>query len=239
MARLTALCIWSVPTLMVLAFTGWYDWLRFGTPLQTGYGLGGDNGFAYPLLQGLAGLLVSPGKSLFLYSPVLVVSLFGYSRFLRRDRTLALAVLAITLCTLVFYGRFDDWSGDWAWGPRFLLPLVPLFMLSMIGVIEALPTCSRRLRAGIWILAGASLMVQLLSVLVDYQVQMELTLYSGKLPLMYWTPRYSQITVQLAAVWQVLHGTAIFPAVRLPHTHFVQPLHPITWDFWWLTAWRA
>ena len=238
-ARLKALSIWSSPTLMALAFTGWYDWLRFGTPLQTGYGLGGDNGFSYPLWQGLAGLLISPGKSLFLYSPVLVLSILGYRRFLRRDRALALTVLGIVACTLVFYGRFDDWSGDWAWGPRFLLPLIPLLMLPAAGVFEVYPACSRRLRAGIGILVGASLLVQLLSVLVDYQVQMEITLSSGRLPLMYWTPRYSQIAVQADAVWQVLRGTAIYPEMCPARSHLRQPACPISWDFWWLADWRA
>ena len=170
---------------------------------------------------------------------MLVLCLLGYPRFLRHDRTLALTILVISICTLGFYGRFDDWSGDWAWGPRFLLPLIPLLVLSMIGLIEAGPTRDWRLRVIAGALAAASVAVQVLSVLVDYQTQMQILHFNGSLPLMYWTPRYSQLAVQADAVWQVLHGTAMYPAVPLPHSHLLQPAYPITWDFWWITAWHA
>jgi hypothetical protein len=238
-ARLIALCRWSLPTLAVLAFTGWYDWVRFGTPLETGYGIGSSNGFTFPLWQGLAGLLISPGKSIFLYSPVLVLAFIGYPSFVRRDRSLALAVLAIAVVTVFFYARFHDWSGDWAWGPRFMLPFIPLLLLAIIGVVETWATWNWRLRAGAGLLISASIAVQLLGILVDYQVQMEIELFNGTLPQMYWSPRYSQIAVHADVVWHVLQGTAIYPAVRLPKLHILRPSHPINWDFWWLTAWHA
>jgi hypothetical protein len=236
-ARLIALLEWSLPTLAVLIFTGWYDWARFGTPLETGYGIGTSNGFTNSLWQGLAGLLVSPGKSLFLFSPLLVLALVGYPRFLRRDRSLALAALAITVVTLIFYARFHDWSGDWAWGPRFMLPLVPLLMLPIIGLAETWASWEWRLRAGAGVLVAASFAVQVLSIVVDYQAQMEIAFFNGTLPLFYWTPRYSQIALQANTVWHVLHGTAIYPAVRLPHMHIMRPSHQLTWDFWWITIW--
>ena len=43
---------------------------RFGDPFETGYFRDTTPGFGSPILEGLAGLLFSPGASLFLYSPV-------------------------------------------------------------------------------------------------------------------------------------------------------------------------
>ena len=106
--------------------------------------------------EGLLGLLFSPGRGLIWFCPAVVVGLAGYrhlSRDKRPDGNLILAMFAAMLCLHAFYVY---WSGGWAWGPRFLLPVTPglfalaafaagrwkqlLTLLSLIGFIISAPT---------------------------------------------------------------------------------------------------
>jgi hypothetical protein len=103
----------------------WGTW--FGSPMVEQ-----DSRFNHPLLRGLAGLLLSPGSSIFVYSPLLLLAPFGIATLWRSDRPLTLAGLAMSGTWLVFYARFDGWSGLWsAPGPRYLFLLVPLLLLPL------------------------------------------------------------------------------------------------------------
>lgn len=150
----------------ILAYNAW----RFGTPFETGYGASGrDVELATPLLYGLYGLLLSTGKSLFLYSPPLVLSLAAYRRF-RQDH-LPEAVLVAMLATtyLLVVARLNVWHGDWAWGPRYLSPIVPFAMLP-VGSYLAAGGRRRWAVAAAFGTAGAA--VQLLGVLVAYETHL-------------------------------------------------------------------
>jgi hypothetical protein len=50
----------------------------------------------------------------------------------------------LALIMLVVFGKFTVWSGDGAWGPRFLVPLLPFALL------PALPVLQRVLRGSAW-----------------------------------------------------------------------------------------
>ncbi|MCJ7545083.1 MAG: glycosyltransferase family 39 protein, partial [Phycisphaerae bacterium] len=105
---------------------GAYNFVRFGSPLQTGYGpahtaMGqGITLFSTPWVDGLGGLLLSPGKSVFLYNPVLLLAILGLAAFWKAHRGLAMMVIAAFAATVLFHSKFTFWSGDLAWGPRYL-----------------------------------------------------------------------------------------------------------------------
>src|SRR5579864_4935877 len=70
-----------------------------GSPFEFGYPIAAEcgkalNTFQTPLSTGLVGFLLSPGKSIFLYSPPILLALIGLTRLWRRDR--GLAVVAAT-----------------------------------------------------------------------------------------------------------------------------------------------
>jgi len=81
------------------------------------------------------GLLASPAKSIFLFSPVLCLSLLGARAFWRAQPTLSFGILALT-ATLLIALRTAQWWGGVTWGPRFLLPLLPLLILPVAAVFE-------------------------------------------------------------------------------------------------------
>lgn len=98
--------------------------LRFGGGANFGYG---DEAlrFTTPLLSGLAGLLVFPGRGLLFYAPLALV---GPGRLLFRGVPPAVRVLCggAPLLLLLTVARFEGWHGGSAWGPRHLLPVLPL-----------------------------------------------------------------------------------------------------------------
>jgi hypothetical protein len=133
----------SFPALAVLALLT-HNLIRYDDPLRFGYaGQSFDN---FPL-TGAFGLLFSPGRSVFLYAPPLMLSLALFPRFWRANRTMAEAMLIAGLIALLFYGSWWAWDGGTSWGPRFLVPLIPLWMLPLGTASE---------REG-WVLMGLSL----------------------------------------------------------------------------------
>jgi hypothetical protein len=132
-----ALCgAWLLGLLPGIALIAWYNWARFGTLLATGYA--SESGlFTTPLTVGLVGLLFSPGKSIFLYAPLLLLALPGAIRFWqRRRRDLVLLCGGLFLGHLLLYAQWGEWEGGGVWGPRFLLPVVAvtLMLASSLGV---------------------------------------------------------------------------------------------------------
>jgi hypothetical protein len=115
-------------------FVAWgaFNALRWGAPWALGYGGGrdADLGFATPLLSGLFGNFLSPGKSIFLYAPVLVLAPWGARALVkRRPRFWFLAWAAPMVVLIMILSRWWCWSGDFAWGPRLLVPLIPWMAL--------------------------------------------------------------------------------------------------------------
>jgi hypothetical protein len=101
-----------------------------------GYHLGELTG---SILRGLAGLFLSPGRGLLIYTPI---ALFALGAFLplasaarrRHNSLVATAGVFIVLHSLLI-SRWLDWWGGYCWGPRLLTELVPpLIVLMAVGV---------------------------------------------------------------------------------------------------------
>ncbi len=136
-ARALALVL---PLVVTLGALGLYDLARFGSPLQTGYGLGTLNPFdsidTHPdrspdaILSALYGLFLSPGKGLVEYAPVVLLAPFGLVLLWRRRRAETALLLALILVDSVAHANIlIRWVGGWSWGPRFLVPVIPLVLL--------------------------------------------------------------------------------------------------------------
>ena len=162
-----------------------YNYLRYhdvaNSLFRTGYER--EEGFTTPLFEGLNGLLFSPGKSLFLYAPVLILAPIGLWLMYRRSfsgRVTASLILALSVVGLVFNALWWVWSGNFAWGPRLIVPILPLlaWALAPLGawVVNALREGKRklltaRLTAGAWVtLAGLGALANIPGALVDFQV---------------------------------------------------------------------
>lgn len=116
-----------VPVVAAGLISLWWNWLRFGSVWDSGYVE--SESFTGDWLFGLYGLLLSPARGFFWYSPVLLLFLLGISWFWREARWLLITSGAIGLIYLLLYSKWYMWHGGYSWGPRFLVPLAPLLAL--------------------------------------------------------------------------------------------------------------
>jgi hypothetical protein len=121
---------------------GWYDYIRFGNIFESGYGLvadtvlSGHKMFESAPLPTLAAMLFSPGKSIFLYNPVLLLLPLCVYGFYRRHKVVALAMFSAILGDFVFHSFFTAWAGDYAWSIRYQVPLLPFLVLPLVVLLS-------------------------------------------------------------------------------------------------------
>jgi hypothetical protein len=178
-----------------------WNYARYGSLWETGYG--GET-FATPLVLGLYGQLFSAGKGVFFYNPILVVALFGWTRFWRARTAEACVAFGIVLLGLLTYAKFWNWAGDASWGPRFLVTVLPFAMLPLAWVPWSRSRAAGR--AAVLAIAALSVSVQMLGAFVpirpDYaykwdrqQVAIERALSIGRDDnvLVHFLPSYSPL----------------------------------------------
>jgi len=180
-------------TAVALAY---YNLARYGNPLNTGYLP--EESFSGVWLQGIAGLLVSPGRGLFLYAPVLLTTLAAAPAFFRRHRAEAALAWAMILVHVLLYGKWFMWHGGYAWGPRFMVPTLPFFVIGMAPAIERAkePGWWRR---GFLALAVLSGLIQILGLSVHFELFQTQLLATGLplfAPITFFAPRYSPLIGQ-------------------------------------------
>jgi len=141
------------PTALFYCFV---NYMRFGTILDHGYH---GEPFSNPLLFGVYGILFSAGKSVFLFSPALLLGFLGWRRFRERLPQDAVLFAAVFTTQLLLYARWWDWSGDDSWGVRFMLPSVVLMTIPCVELLSR-----RRLLTAAALTAG--LLVQLPALLL-------------------------------------------------------------------------
>jgi hypothetical protein len=115
---------------------GWNGY-RFGSPFEFGYDWSETvtqlpaRAFSIAELpRGLAVLVFTPGKSLFLWAPLLVLAVLNAADVWRRDRALAVGVFSAAGLGLLVFGAYLFPEGGYAHGPRHLVPIVPLLALA-------------------------------------------------------------------------------------------------------------
>jgi hypothetical protein len=145
-------------------------------------------------LEAVFGPLVSPGKSLFLYSPVLLLSLFS----LIQKKVEGLAAWGYVLLLIIAQALFYDklWLGNINWGLRFMAPAIPLLAIASASVIQRVIDVPK---GWIWIatLGLLSGLVQVIGVSApvgDYYGSMGSQLPPIPAALQTWNPRFSALT---------------------------------------------
>jgi hypothetical protein len=92
--------------------------------------------FGENLITGLWGMVLSPGKSVFLYSPPLLLGLAVLPRLWRAHRSACTALFAAALPAVAIYASYKL-DGDYAWGPRYTVFAVPAAGFAFAVAIEA------------------------------------------------------------------------------------------------------
>lgn len=112
--------------------------------------------------EALAGNLVSPGRGLLVYSPILLVALVGFIYAVRRTehRDLALGYGVIVVLHWILVSRFPHWWLGASYGPRVMSDVLPFMVWYLPFAFAAVSDLRGFIRAGavagIVLLAGIS-----------------------------------------------------------------------------------
>lgn len=122
-----------------------------------------------PLWEGFLGPLITPEKSIFLFDPLILLTLLlsfsVWKRFGSEIKAYLVAGLWLLVIYILFYARYFVWSGDFAWGDRYITTPVQLLAMLSIPLLLRYRAHLRRVawRLGIGV-AAVSLVIQLASV---------------------------------------------------------------------------
>ncbi|SRR5579884_137160 len=165
LARLRGITPFLLGLVPFLALDAAWNMVRFGSPFSVGESAGAQLGF--PPWQGIPNLLISPGKGLLWYLPLLWLIPLVVLRFRRRDGQALALIATLVLASVVFYSTVIYWHGDPAWGPRYLFPLVPVLLVPGCELIDRPRDFAPLIRMGAIALLIASLALQIVSVSAD------------------------------------------------------------------------
>ncbi len=147
-----------------------FAYLRFGNPFSTGYEF-------IPLVlwqplqfEVVVSLLFGLGKGLFIFSPLLAISLWGMWIDRARLALYGIACLAALAGNVILSASFFAPDGCWSWGPRYQVHLLPLFVYpAWVGMRDLL-----RRRVGVPIVGfalGLGLFFQLCALLAPDRLE--------------------------------------------------------------------
>ena len=218
-----------LPLGCALAFSAWYNLYRFGSIVNDGHSANAADKFTFQPWVGILGMTISPGKGLLWYCPVVIFALVGVPRFIARHGIACKLALSIATLSLLPYLFVPDWYGGDAWGPRFIIPILPLVLLPALEGHDVFSTDSRR-KAVAWAILIFSVIVQIAGQLVNYPLRLR---RAAQLHIDYqsllWDPRHSPLLDQLGVLFMYLtHPRAAAVPVPLAES----------FDIWWLNLWR-
>ncbi len=136
--RILKLISFTLPLILGWQFDKFLESLRYDVNsladpsiLIDGYARGGGEN-----LQGIFGILFSPGVGLFIYVPILLTVFFTYRDFFTRERKLTVLLLVISAVIVIHFSSFTHWEGFTAHPPKYLFSIIPFLLLPLGASIE-------------------------------------------------------------------------------------------------------
>lgn len=252
LARVRSLVLVGLGLLPFAVVDLWYGWIRFGTPFATGHH---ETLFGYSMYKGIPGLLVSPGKGLIWYSPVILLLAIAGPRFYRRYPAFTLASAVVVAAFVLFYANITFWHGDPTWGPRYIYPTLPFLTLPLGELFGIRTRRTPAILAATVLVVLASFTIQFAAVSVSqwrtwyrviayeeqqgYKWQWIASRYRY-----FWNPHESPLNVQVHGLYQLTYDSLrdskkyeIVPPdedpilSRLPMDYAINQ-----WNFWWASS---
>ena len=252
--------LFSIAFLPFLVLIFWYNYYRFGSVFETGYQLmstrAGIELFSKTsIFKGLSGLLVSPGKGYFYYSPVAIFFFFSIKSFMKKHMGLSVAFVLIIVSYVFFYSKYIYWHGDFAWGPRYMLAITPLLIIPIAELIDSNTLGNKKLlRVIVYSIFTVSVIIQIAAISVDFQKYYTNLKHQGKItfvqgegvpPILvppdetYFDWHKSPLLTQFKFIHEISKGIKDYRYARLPYNASeaekmrVDPIMNV-FDFWWL-----
>ena len=132
--RLIRLVLMGIAVLIPFA-----AWQTYYNHLRTGHWLiapvmsdqyASTSGLTGDPVSGMIGLLFMPGKSIFLFIPLALLSIVCFRRFMASYPIEATLVALLSGMWLLIHAKLaTDWYGAWGWGPRHFITIAPVLAL--------------------------------------------------------------------------------------------------------------
>jgi len=121
-----------------------YNFSKYNNYLSPYY-LPNRLGFGPHFLEAIAGNLVSPARGLFIFSPILLFSLYGiYIKIKEKTWNFFDTVcLGIIILHWISISSFNHWWGGFSFGPRFFTEMIPFFIYFLIPVIKQISSMTK------------------------------------------------------------------------------------------------
>jgi hypothetical protein len=225
--------------------------------------------FETPFHVGFFGALFAPEKSIFLFDPLLilivVLVVVGWKRFNAAVKAFLISTSLLLLIYICFYARYTVWSGDSAWGDRYVSTAAQL--LAFISV-PLLMHYRRELGGVIWRLGLAivacAVAIQVASVMFWLSLELYQVTTLGHPTFVVWL-RFKNIVAfaldkreawgltnddMLTDPWDYVHittwnflpfmlrrvGEAPTWVVRVAFGVWTVSLAAVAWTLWWVRA---
>ena len=128
-----------------------YQYYRFGSVFNTYLSIFGEQQkqldpslpanfpWSTPWRVGLLGPLITREKSIFLFDPLIVLALLLavllWKRLRPEMRSWLIVTTLLVAAHIIFYARYAVWSGDFAWGDRYVSTAVELLAMMAIPLL--------------------------------------------------------------------------------------------------------
>lgn len=105
------------------------NYLRFGEFFEFGYGLEANKFYLSGIFQHAGKLLYWLDKGVFIYNPLFILGILGYYKFFKLFPKEAVFLLSVIVLNFLATSSWYGWHGNWSWGPRYLVPTAPLWLM--------------------------------------------------------------------------------------------------------------
>jgi Dolichyl-phosphate-mannose-protein mannosyltransferase len=249
--------VYIVALVPVFAAAGLWNYARFGSFTKTGI----PPTFGEPILQGLTGLVLSPGKGILWYMPIIFILPFVVTTFYRQHRLITLLFASIVIVELVLFSNVIYWHGDPAWGPRYIYSTVPFLVLPLGIVLERWPSLTSWAKRGFIAVVALSFAIQVVGVITPpyrfWYKEIHSQLASGQgfhwgyfenqfWYLYYWEPARSPIVIGFQNLYEItalrVFGDSSYDLQASPipnylHYNLSNPVHSYeinNYNLWWM-----
>ena len=133
-----AFVFWWLPLSIFVALLLVTNWWKFGSPFTGGYTQWAEEShpFTTNIGPGVLGIIVSKQGSVFLHFPVLIFALIGWPMFYKNHRREAQLIVAFAAMLFLVTAALPNWKGSSCYGPRYLLPVLPLVSLPFVCFVD-------------------------------------------------------------------------------------------------------
>jgi hypothetical protein len=133
-----------------------------------------------PFYKGFLGPLISPEKSIFMFDPLIVLTIilvvFSWKRFSPVIKSYLLATLFLLFAHICFYARYYEWSGNFAWGDRYVSTAVQLAAFISVPLLLKF---RNHLGGAIWIAGITLICISLIIQVASLAFWLPLEIYQG------------------------------------------------------------